>query len=568
MQAFFSCNMDNHLTYKMEQIKKVGDTNQTLAFAMMDSIRVEVEKADEHTRMKYDLLLLRINDKAYVVPTSDIMSRQVTAYFAKHGSEAEKQEAYYYNGSVYRDLRDAPRAIENFLKSVEIATFSDKCDSLMLRNAYSNLHSLFFSVQDYTNGLAYAKKEYELSHKINNMSLDAIMHLGLSYSYMDSTSQAIYEFVEAEKFIRLHNDYDKDWMPSLLLCLSHLGEKAGATSCYNLMKEHVKPSELNASDYLSLGEYFQMKGEEDSAISCYRHVISMPMKEDNIYDASKFLFEIYDSLKNTQEAIKYARVYVNASDSLDLGKRQEMAATVNNQFMYHYDKHKEELAREKVTKYHYLLVILLIAILLIVVTAIAIHIFLRNKNLKKTMALTRELDSLKNDRNSLQSEIDIKVRELEHSRLSLHDASSELDSVKEKLAEVNEELAESKVRLKESEVALSEKLDQHEAIIRLLHKTEFEVNADDVIYAVRQSADGSKKLSASEWRQLYHAVDELYPDFKKLIVQKLGNFTEQQIQLCYLMRIGLTKPQIQNITNIPHVTVWRWSKKFSWASEQ
>lgn len=75
---------------------------------------------------------------------------------------------------------------------------------------------------------------------------------------------------------------------SLLLCLSHLGEKAGATSCYNLMKEHVKPSELNASDYLSLGEYFQMKGEEDSAISCYRHVISMPMKEDNIYDLQSF----------------------------------------------------------------------------------------------------------------------------------------------------------------------------------------------------------------------------------------------------------------------------------------
>lgn len=67
----------------------------------------------------------------------------------------------------------------------------------------------------------------------------------------------------------------------------------------------------------------------------------------------------------------------------------------------------------------------------------------------------------------MQSEIDIKVRELEHSRLSLHDASSGWSSVKEKLAEVNEELAESKVRLKESEVALSEKLDQHEAIIRL-----------------------------------------------------------------------------------------------------
>jgi hypothetical protein len=50
----------------------------------------------------------------------------------------------------------------------------------------------------------------------------------------------------------------------------------------------------------------------------------------------------------------------------------------------------------------------------------------------------------------------------------------------------------------------------------------------------------------------------------KRLFKKLGTFTEQQIQVCYLMRIGLSKHQIQNITNLSRVTIWRWEKKYNW----
>ncbi len=31
-----------------------------------------------------------------------------------------------------------------------------------------------------------------------------------------------------------------------------------------------------------------------------------------------------------------------------------------------------------------------------------------------------------------------------------------------------------------------------------------------------------------------------------------------------VMRIGLSKPQIQNMTNLSRVTIWRWVKKYDW----
>lgn len=74
-------------------------------------------------------------------------------------------------------------------------------------------------------------------------------------------------------------------------------------------------------------------------------------------------------------------------------------------------------------------------------------------------------------------------------------------------------------------------------------------------------------MAQEDWRQFYMAVDELYPSFKDQLLQRLGKFTEEQMQVCYLMRVGFSKPQIQNLTGLSRVTVWRWDKKYDWIAE-
>lgn len=71
-------------------------------------------------------------------------------------------------------------------------------------------------------------------------------------------------------------------------------------------------------------------------------------------------------------------------------------------------------------------------------------------------------------------------------------------------------------------------------------------------------------MSKSDWQRFYHAVDELLPDLMERLAHHFGKFTEQQQQVCYLLSIGLTNTQIENLTDIPHVTVWRWVKKMEW----
>ena len=129
---------------KMEQIKTVGNNDPEKALVMLDSLELDIRDAGNYAKNKYDLLRIRLHDKANHQPSSDMMIKRLMAYFEEKGSIPEKQEAYYYGGSVYRDLQDTPRALENFFKSLDIALeHKEECDPIMLRNTYSNLPYLF-----------------------------------------------------------------------------------------------------------------------------------------------------------------------------------------------------------------------------------------------------------------------------------------------------------------------------------------------------------------------------------------------------------------------------------------
>ena len=91
-----------------------------------------------------------------------------------------------------------------------------------------------------------------------------------------------------------------------------------------------------------------------------------------------------------------------------------------------------------------------------------------------------------------------------------------------------------------------------------------EESAEEIIHALKKSGDGLKKLTEKEWSMLYYAVDKLWPMFKEQMCFKLGKVTDQQQQICYLMRAGFTPTQIQNMIGLSRTTMWRCTKKYEW----
>ena len=188
----------------------------------------------------------------------------------------------------------------------------------------------------------------------------------------------------------------------------------------------------------------------------------------------------------------------------------------------------------------------------------------RSKNLEKVLALSSELQRINDDDKRLRLDIEQKEEELRRSKETLDNYSGELNNVKKELERVNKELDAYSEALNEKEQQLSDKTEQNKNFIKLLHKSKLEENAEEVIRTIKETSIGKKDMDLLDWKRLYMATDKLYPLFKDRLVKELGTFNEQQMQVCYLMRIGLSKNQIQNLTNLSRVTIWRWEKKYDW----
>ena len=504
-----SCS-DSGLIKRMEQIKTFGNDNPEKALVMLDSLEIEIRSAGDYAKHKYDLLRVRLNDKAYHLPSSDIMIKELMAYFEEEGSIPDKQEVYYYAGSTYRDLQDTPRALEYFFKSLDYALdYREECDPIMLRNTYSNLHYLFYMVQDYPNAAKYGIKELESCRQTGKDVVLPFMHIGASYLALDSLQHAETAFDSAYAHIISPGNTSK-YQESLLFLLydySDLGNTKKAKDCSALIINN--PLEMfSAPSCMAFAKYFELIEKNDSAAIYCKRVIDDGTETDYMYEAAKHLFKIYMEVGDKVKAAESAEIYMKMSSEIDFGKRQELAATVNNQYQYHLDQKKEQQLKDEKERYRQTLIIVLLLALLLGCVGYILNVRRRNRHLQEVIALST----------------DIKAKEQQ----------------------------------------LTEQTEQNKAVIRMLHQWELEGKAEDVVQTVRQTSIGKGEMTAADWKKLYQAVDELYPTFKDRLLQELGTFTEQQMQVCYLMRIGLSKTQIQNMTNLSRSTVWRWVNKYNW----
>ena len=523
--SLLSCGRSRYLD-TLDNIKRVGDSNPDTALLMLDSLAEGVRGESEYVRNKYELLKIRLCDKAYRPATSDVAIRNLMGYFGDKGSSLEKQEVFYYAGSVYRDLCDTPRALEYFLNSLDYAQSGMVYDTVMLRNTYSNLNDLYYNVQDYGNAALMARKELEVCRLLGSGRLIPYLHLCSSYIGLDSLSLASAATDSAFNIFRASSVHERnnDDLVYVLYYYSMLNNKRMASLCHTMiMKDSLICSGFLPS--LFFAYYYDCVEKKDSAIAYCEKALELSKSLEERYDATKLLFALNKSNGDDKTACRLAYSYMQLSDSLDFGKRQEKAAQINNQHKYYIDKNRERMLNEQKEKYRRTLYLVSFIAIMLLCLGYVIHITRRNRQLNKILSLNVEIE-----------------------RVSLQEKN------------LRDELAR-----KESE--LNEKMAQNKTLVRLLHQSELTDKAEEVIESIRQVSNGEKTMSQSDWDQLFTAVNALYPDFKEQMVNKCDALTEQHIQFCYLLRIGLSNVQIKNITNLSRVTVWRWMKKFEWVEE-
>lgn len=133
--------------------------------------------------------------------------------------------------------------------------------------------------------------------------------------------------------------------------------------------------------------------------------------------------------------------------------------------------------------------------------------------------------------------------------------------------DANKRLKSAEKLLEETQGQLEEKRRQSQSLLQMLHHSEMQENATDIVAKVRMAAEGKMNFYDEDWKELFSAINSVYPDFSDMLLSRTTSLNEQQMQVCYLMRIGMSNPQIRNVTDLPRTTIWRWTKTYAWIYE-
>ena len=577
-----ACKDFNSVECELEEIKKVGDREPFVALAKYDSLQGQIGSASEYIRNKYALLGLRLRDKALLLHTSDSCIRRLVPYFEKKGTVREKQEVYYYAGSVYRDLKDTPRSLEYFLLSAECAD-KGEADSVLLRNCYSQLYGLFFNVQDYIHALEYARKECVTAEKVGILDDISLMHMANAYVRVDSCKEALMiarDVLEIDKKMS-PSVRNADLLYSLLYMFCSAREKECAQECLNIIRQDNYGHENEGNRLLSMAEYYRCMGLTDSCIQCFQLAVD---KGDTLcrYDASRNLFYLCDRLGYKDTAYKYASEYVDVSSNYDLGRRQELAATANNQYQYYKEKREEEQLREENEKIRMRQWISVLAIVVAVFLMSVILLYRKNKRIVSLNAIydsfviqdgkrvpdseQRKIDEILKNVRKFRMEWEETKHGLLHAEQEIHRKEKLLEESSAESLELRKELESAKQTMKQISLEAQEKMQMGAELMREACKMEIQKNYGDMVSVVEDAINNGRKLTNEEWLHFMTSINQEYPFFNQSIILRCGVSRKEQKKAYYLFVAGFTPSQISSLMHVSRTTIYRWHDRFlkSW----
>ena len=534
---------DSEILTTLEEIQSTKDPRQGLE--ELDSIEEIVSEQSRYVRMRYEMVKARLHDRADDKPESVKLAKKLIEYFEKNGTLRDQQMAYYMAGSIFRDFKDAPTAIGYFLKSESIAEkIEGETESLLYLYTISNLSYLYTNVLNYQSCLKYSLKEYQLSLKLNDLEPTTITHLGYAYLHCDSVDKA-FEYYDMALDGQLRTDKrDLEIISKLLYNYVKYKQEAKADTCarmiLNLYYNNVAPISTSIN---AMGCYYLMKGKVDSATMCFENVLAKKEDLNDMHDVSKSLFETYEQRGDLKKAVKYAQIFIAVNDSLDLGKQQEEASTINNWYQYARDMEEENRIYEENRTYNERIfeIVIFATILIIILLTVFYHI--RRKQLLKIISLDEKIKSIDDEKQRVE-------QQFQESECELKQAQKDKEEMEKALANVNDELHQ-------METELQEKMKRNREIISLLHQNQMETNAEETFERIKLAAQNKTLLSAKDWNDLYSVVDGQWPAFKEEVCQHVSPLTDQRKRVCYLRKAGFSARQIEDVTDISHSTVWR-----------
>ena len=510
MPFLHACSNDKKeqlLSDSIEQTWQQSETALPEAQVRAEKLCDSVRTASKYVRKKYDLLTIRLRDKHDIPPFSPDSALQTASYFASHGDEVDKERAYYYLGSAYRDLKDYPRAVNHFLMAVDTVRQSKCADTLIWQNALAQLRNLYMLQLCYEDELNVALQAVELAEQSGMNQGWYLTDVASAYNHLHDTLHCLqycdlsFQTIQREHFPEKYN--------KILAYMLATYSKYSHFDKIDTLLQHLMqlPEDQRPQNYeLSMAMCHENANVLDSAILHYKAYYNKAKTIAGRYEASAGLQRCYRQKRDFEQATEWGCCLYDTNDSIIYQRAFEETQRVRDSYVYYRNKEKEHDIVQRDERIIFISVTSCLALLSIALGLLLLYNYRKKKFMEEIIGRDR----------------------------LLMEQSKELNQKKM----INRELTQMALMSYASD------------------------NAENVIAHFRKVAVGQERLRENSWKDLMNAIETLYPGFLEAVEERLvGNLREPLLRTICLLKIGMKLAQIANVMDASRQTVWNRVKR-------
>ena len=519
--------------HTLQQAESVMNTRPDSALHLLEDMADSLAMLPDEAQMYYHLLTIQAKDKQYITHTSDSLINRIVSFYEDYGDKERLMLAYYYQGRVYRDMNDAPRALKA-LQQAENVSFSNL---ELLTKVYSQMGYLFSTQGLYNEAIVVNKAYVNLcqSLKLYDKAYFAFRDIARNYEAKNINDSALYYYEKCCKTAHANKDFAK-----YQDALAELGRLYYNTGQINKAKDilldlwHKSTIKDKSHIHLTLGYIYKELQEWDSAHFHFQNVLPIGNTYKQYY-SQKNLFSLELEKGNYLQASKHANNALDIKERIEQTVQTEAIAKINS--LYNYQHIAEENYKLKLMKERSKNIILALMIVLSILLFLSLLLLFHQKNVKAKYR-TNKL-KLK----ALQEKVqELSPMAVENIQKEIYELESNLiHSTNQK--EVSERqmvlLKLQHLKLRHQEIQLS--IEQQKLALQTLKQA-------NIYKLFRHASLGEDiKIGIKHWNELQSEIKKVYPNFIFHLKELHPSVTDVEIRICLLSKLGMPQSHIANV---------------------
>lgn len=301
----------------LAEAERLIRTSSDSALLVLEQAKKEAATYSRRNRMRYLLLRAEAMNKAYFPLDSITYMDEVLDYYLSHGNRDERMRACYLMGSVWRDRRNSPLALQYFRDAIgEADTTATDCDYAQVSRIYAQM-ALLFHKQRYPQMELEQWKQamrYALLAKDTLMYIQCQEYIGDAYFLLGKEDSVVYFTQQAyETYLKYGR---KDWAAATQIVMADYYLRYDSLAkAKQALDEYRNNSGFFESDgnillgygifYSYIGEYYEKTSRLDSALFYYRKLLNCSLGDImKLESGYKGLMSVYAKMHEVDSVVK------------------------------------------------------------------------------------------------------------------------------------------------------------------------------------------------------------------------------------------------------------------------